>query len=161
MIRNVVIHISNEQPLLADLFSVPSAADVGLVCTNIRMMDGKKPIFIDHTDSTFFFPNLHIRFLEISNAEMAKHLASAGSIPGQAPGQSPGQSPGFASGSAPTGRPAESATLDPDQRLPIPLGDGILVIEPEPEPEPKPEPEPELELDLDIDEDFLQRIRDI
>jgi hypothetical protein len=138
VIRNVVIHISNEQPLLADLFSVPSPADVGLVCTNVRLMDGKKPIFIDHTDSTFFFPNLHIRFLEIPNAEMAKHLATAGSAPGHS-----------------ADARGESATLDPDQRLPIALGDGGVTIDPEAQPVPEPE------IDLDIDEDFLQRVRDI
>ena len=68
MIRNAVIHISNEQPLLCDLFDAPNAADQGLLCTNIRTMDGKKPIFIDHSDSVFLFPYLHIRFLEFSAA---------------------------------------------------------------------------------------------
>ncbi len=145
MIRNVVIHISNEQPLLADLFSVPSPADVGLVCTNVRMIDGKKPIFIDRTDSTFFFPNLHIRFLEVPNAEVAKHLATAGSVPGHAPG--------FAA----AGGHAESELFDPERRLPIALGDGGATFDPDPEPDADPEPE----IDLDIDEDFLQRIRDI
>jgi len=65
MIRNVVIHISNEQPLLADLYEMPTATDVGLVCTNLRMLDGKKPIFIDHASSIFIFPYLNIRFVEI------------------------------------------------------------------------------------------------
>jgi hypothetical protein len=143
VIRNVVIHISNEQPLLADLFSVPSAADVALVCTNIRMMDGKKPIFIDRTDSTFFFPNLHIRFLEVPNAELARHLATAGPEAGLAPGL------------AAAGGPGESAALDPDQRLPIPIGDGGVTLDPTTRPGPEPEP------DLDIDEGFLQRVRDI
>ena len=82
MIRNVVIHVSNEQPLLADLYDVPSAADVGLVCTNVRMMDGKRPIFIDHSDSTFFFPNLHIRFLEIPAVEMSRHQAEGTNVRG-------------------------------------------------------------------------------
>ena len=44
MIRNVVIHMANEQPLLADLFDLPSPADAGLVCTNVRQIDGKKPV---------------------------------------------------------------------------------------------------------------------
>ncbi len=149
MIRNVVIHVSNEQPLLADLFSVPSPADVGLVCTNIRMIDGKKPIFIDHTDSTFFFPNLHIRFLEILNVEMTKHLASAGSMPGHAPGFSVAGGPAVDAGAG------ESAILDPEQRLPIALGDGTVTIDAEPEPAVDPD------ADIDIDEAFLQRVRDI
>lgn len=65
MIRNAVIHISNEQPLLADLYAIPTATDASLVCTNIRMLDGKKPIFIDDAKSIFVFPYLHIRFIEI------------------------------------------------------------------------------------------------
>jgi hypothetical protein len=65
MIRNVVIHITNEQPLLADLYDMPTATDVSLICTNIRMLDGKKPIFVDHSSSIFAFPYLNIRFIEI------------------------------------------------------------------------------------------------
>jgi hypothetical protein len=65
VIRNVVIHINNEQPLLADLYDMPGPTDISLVCTNVRMLDGKKPLFIDHTGSSFVFPYLHIRFIEI------------------------------------------------------------------------------------------------
>jgi len=65
VIRNAVIHITNEQPLLADLYDVPTAADVSLVCTNVRMLDGKKPIFVDHSDSIFVFPYLNVRFIEL------------------------------------------------------------------------------------------------
>jgi hypothetical protein len=65
VIRNVVIHIANEQPLVADLYDMPTASDVSLVCTNVRMLDGKKPIFIDHQNSVFSFPYGTIRFIEI------------------------------------------------------------------------------------------------
>lgn len=65
MIRNAVIHIANEQPLVADLYEMPTATDVSLVCTNIRMLDGKKPVFIDHAESVFVFPYVTIRFLEL------------------------------------------------------------------------------------------------
>ena len=65
MIRDVVIHVSNEQPLLADLYSIPVATDVTLVCTNLRTMNGKRPVFADHLDSVFIFPLIHIRFVEI------------------------------------------------------------------------------------------------
>jgi hypothetical protein len=65
VIRNAVIHIANEQPLLADVYSVPTAGDVSLVCTNVRMLDGKKPIFVDHSDSVFVFPYQTIRFIEM------------------------------------------------------------------------------------------------
>ena len=65
VIRNVILHLNNEQPLLADLYEAPSPGDVGLRCTNLRMMNGKRPVFVDDIKSIFFFPYLHIRFVEI------------------------------------------------------------------------------------------------
>jgi hypothetical protein len=79
VIRNVVVHVNNEQPLLADLFDLPVATDAGLVCTNLRAMDGKRPVFIDKTENTFFFPYLVIRFLEIPSGALARHAADGGS----------------------------------------------------------------------------------
>ncbi len=75
VIRNVVVHVSNEQPLLTDLFSVPSPADVGVLCTNLRSMDGKRPVFIDNIANTFFFPYHVIRFLEIPVGAIDRHEA--------------------------------------------------------------------------------------
>ena len=51
--------------MLADLFEAPSPGDVGLRCTNLRTLNGKRPVFIDDVASIFFFPYLHIRFVEI------------------------------------------------------------------------------------------------
>jgi hypothetical protein len=65
VIRNAVLHLNNEQPLLADLFEPPSPGDVGLRCTNLRLMNGRRPVFVDDIASIFFFPYLHIRFVEI------------------------------------------------------------------------------------------------
>jgi hypothetical protein len=71
VIRNVVVHVLNEQPLLADLYELPKNEDQGVLCTNLRMMDGRRPVFIDRIESIFFFPYLHIRFLEIPPASGA------------------------------------------------------------------------------------------
>ena len=65
MIRNVCIHVNNEQPLLADLFDLPVSTDAGLLCTNVRTLDGKRPVFIDTIEATFFFPYHVVRFIEI------------------------------------------------------------------------------------------------
>ncbi len=65
VIRNAILHLNNEQPLLADLYELPGNGDVGLRCTNLRMMNGKRPVFVDEIASVFFFPYLHIRFVEI------------------------------------------------------------------------------------------------
>jgi hypothetical protein len=138
VIRNVVVHISNEQPLLADMYALPSATDAGLVCTNVRMLDGKRPIFIDRTESVFFFPYRAIRFLEIPPEQMARHLAEGGVQPGAAAAGAD------ASTGAMAGMPGGAG------RLPVPVPDG--------EPELAPD---EPDADLEIDEDFLRRVRDI
>ena len=70
VIRNVVIHINNEQPLVADLFEMPTPTDQTLRCTNLRTLDGKRPIFADDSASIFFFTWLSIRFLEILPASL-------------------------------------------------------------------------------------------
>ena len=70
MIRDVILHLNNEQPLRVDLFEVPGTLDVGLRCTNMRMMNGKRPVFVDDMASVFFFPYLHIRFVEIPPASL-------------------------------------------------------------------------------------------
>jgi len=65
VIRDAVIHMNNEQPLVCDLREMPSAGDAILVCTNLRLLDGKKPIFIDRIDSWFALPMHIIRFVEV------------------------------------------------------------------------------------------------
>ena len=65
MIRDVVLHINNEQPLRADLFELPEGDTVLLRCTNVRTMNGTRPIFIDDLGSIIYLPMLHLRFIEI------------------------------------------------------------------------------------------------
>jgi hypothetical protein len=74
VIRNAVLHLNNEQPLLADLFELPATADIVLQCTNLRTMNGKRPVFVDDSAAVFFFPYLHIRFVEIPPAAVAGTL---------------------------------------------------------------------------------------
>jgi hypothetical protein len=140
VIRNVCIHVENEQPLLCDLFDLPTQADAGLVCTNVRMLDGKRPVFIDQTSSTFFFPYHIIRFLEIPEHEMARHKADPRRASGGARVGLAGIEDGDA-GSDPVDELREDESL-----LPVAVG--------------APEPADD-ELELEIDEGFLQRIRDI
>jgi hypothetical protein len=80
VIRNVVLHMNNEQPLIADLFDAPSPGDVGLRCTNLRQLNGKRPVFVDDMKSVFFFPYLHIRFVEIPPAALAGADSSLATI---------------------------------------------------------------------------------
>ena len=133
MIRNVCIHVNNEQPLLADLFDLPVSTDAGLLCTNVRTLDGKRPVFIDTIEATFFFPYHVVRFIEIP----------VGALDGRAPG--PVADPGDAGPDDAAQAPIE--LLPEDQRLPVSVGAGS--------------DDDDDDGELEIDEEFLQRIRDI
>ena len=68
MIRNVILHLHGEQPMKADVESLPTAADAGLLCTNLRTLEGRKPISTEFLDSVFLLPYNVIRFIEIPRA---------------------------------------------------------------------------------------------
>ena len=97
MIRNAVIHLNGEQPVVADLFATPGPTDVNLVCTNMRTLDGKRPVFVDASGSTFVFPYTHIRFVEIREEAPSAGAADARPEPAAAPAPveaGPGRRPG-------------------------------------------------------------------
>lgn len=79
VIRDAVIHMNNEQPLVCDLREMPGSSDVALVCTNLRLVDGRRPTFIDATDSWFVIPYHIIRFVELplASVEAGDRLALA------------------------------------------------------------------------------------
>jgi hypothetical protein len=132
VIRNVVVHIANEQPLMADLFDLPAASDAGLLCTNLRSMDGKRPVFIDKIENTFFFPYRAIRFLEIPVGALDRHQGEGGGRAAPAP-RTPGP------------RDAELETTLPAV---IEVGAGAAA-------------DLDADVDDELDEEFLRRIRDV
>ena len=78
MIRDAVLHIVNEQPLLADILDRPTPGDSILVCTNLRQLNGKRPIWIDDAESIFYFPYTLIRFIEVNRDSEGAAALSAG-----------------------------------------------------------------------------------
>jgi hypothetical protein len=77
MLRDVVIHLHNEQPILADLIEEPTAGDSCLICTNLRTTNGTTPVFVERGDSTFVFPLAHVRFVEIRRASVEESEVAA------------------------------------------------------------------------------------
>ena len=90
VLRNVVIHLNNEQPVVADLFDLPSPRDVAVLCTNLRTPDGKRPVFIDQTESIFLLPLAHIRFIEMPGGAGRQVDESGSSAAGPGRGRSAG-----------------------------------------------------------------------
>lgn len=115
MIRNAVLHLNNEQPMVADLYGLPDAGDVGLRCTNLRTLDGKRPVFVDDVGSVFFFPYLHIRFVEIPPGALRK----AGLPPAGMPDEEPSaEAPGTALAVlVPAGAAASAANDEADLQI--------------------------------------------
>jgi hypothetical protein len=65
VISRAVLHIDGALPVIVDLRALPEPTDVNLMCTNMRTVDGKKPSFIDHSDSWFVIPLAILRFIEL------------------------------------------------------------------------------------------------
>jgi hypothetical protein len=88
MIRGAIVHVINEQPLRVDLRDMPSATDGCLVCTNVRLLNGRRPAFVDDADSWILLPLQHVRFVEMPGSsvggEEGEDLSSA---PGEAAGE--------------------------------------------------------------------------
>lgn len=78
VIRDVVIHMSNEQPMLADIEAMPTAADACLMCTNLRYLNGKKPVWTDAIDSWFMLPIVHLRFVEVPRTSLGQAASGTG-----------------------------------------------------------------------------------
>lgn len=72
MIRNAVLHQHGQLPLLVDLQALPLAADVSIICTNVRTVDNKRPSFIDDGQAWFLIPVAGVSFLEVPRASLAE-----------------------------------------------------------------------------------------
>ena len=79
-VARAIIHLTNDQPISVELVHMPAPGDIAIVCTDIRTIDGKKPVFIDFASSTFVFPMVGIRFVEVLQAadELARSTPAAG-----------------------------------------------------------------------------------
>ena len=133
MIRDVVLHMQGDQPKVADIESLPTADDNTLVCTNLRTMERRKPLTVDHTDSVFIIPLIFIRFIEIPRAAIM--AAGVGGLGTRRPALP-----------APSGAPGVPMTsFEPAAHQ----------VEPH-EPEVEEDPYAELE----TDEELLRRIRE-
>lgn len=77
MIANVIIHLVNDLPIVADLDAMPAPGDLSVHCTNVRTVDGKRPSFIHDRHSRFVFPMHVLRLIEApaEGSDIAEDLA--------------------------------------------------------------------------------------
>lgn len=105
VIRNVRVHLEGGLPVVVDLQMLPGPADVSLLCTNMRTTDGKRPTFIEHTQSWFVIPLAVVRFVELPSD--ALEIAAASTLPSSV-ALGPGEK-------APASEGGEDADFEPDE----------------------------------------------
>lgn len=71
VIPNVLLHLLNDLPVVADLEDLPAGGDRNIRCTNVRTVDGKRPPWVHDRNSTFVFPMSMIRLIEAPAASSA------------------------------------------------------------------------------------------
>jgi hypothetical protein len=71
---SVILHLPNEDPLLAEMDELPKPGDTNVTCSNLRKRDGTRVGYVDSEAERFIFPWHRITFIEImpSEAERAK-----------------------------------------------------------------------------------------
>jgi hypothetical protein len=109
VIENVVVHMHSEQPLMCDIEKLPTALDACLVCTNLRFIDGRKPAFIDRSESWFLIPLSIVRLIEIRQG--AIHAADTAAVPALGAGEALGDE----EGDPDTDEPGDA--VDPEEEL--------------------------------------------
>jgi hypothetical protein len=65
----VLIHVSNEDPILAEMDDLPNPGDNFVVFTNPRRRDGRPVNYVTAGARTFIFPWTRISFIEVMVSE--------------------------------------------------------------------------------------------
>jgi hypothetical protein len=65
----VLVHLMNEDPILAEVEELPAAGDNCLYLTNARRRDGKPVHYLDRQAIQFIFPWTRITFIEVMPSE--------------------------------------------------------------------------------------------
>ena len=74
MALEVIIHLHNEDPIVAEIETMPGPADQSIVITNPRRRDGRTLHYVTEGAAAFIFPWTRISFLEIMATEEAKEV---------------------------------------------------------------------------------------
>lgn len=69
MAIEILLHIKNSEPILAEIEDIPTTKDTMIKVTNPRMRDGKDLHFLADNVLTVFWPIDQISFIEILQSE--------------------------------------------------------------------------------------------
>ena len=67
--RNVIVHLTNEDPFVADVEELPGPDVTSVAFTNPRLRDGKPLRYVTQGMSSIIFPWHRISFIEVMASE--------------------------------------------------------------------------------------------
>jgi hypothetical protein len=72
----VLVHVKNEDPILAEIDELPDSRDTLIVLNHPRRRDGKDIHYLDTTAQTVVFPYERINFVEILPGQEEEEIIS-------------------------------------------------------------------------------------
>lgn len=72
----VLVHVKNEDPIVAEMDEMPSTTDNLIVLKNPRRRDGKDIHYLDASVQTVIYPYERINFVEILPGEEEEEIIS-------------------------------------------------------------------------------------
>jgi hypothetical protein len=69
MTLEVIVHLNNEDPIVAEIERIPEPTDQTLVLMNPRRRDGRSLHYVTEGATSFLFPWTRISFIEIMGSE--------------------------------------------------------------------------------------------
>jgi hypothetical protein len=70
----VIVHMLNEDPILADMEALPDPTHQTIFVTNPRRRDGRPVHYITPGATGFIFPMTRVTFIEIMEGEKAEEV---------------------------------------------------------------------------------------
>ncbi len=72
MAKTVILHVVNEDAIVADMEDLPDPSANYFVCTNIRKKDGKPVSYIERGVKQVLFPWNRVSFIEVMESQEEK-----------------------------------------------------------------------------------------
>jgi hypothetical protein len=74
MAVEVIIHVMNEDPILAEMDSLPDPTHQSIIIQNPRRRDGRQLHYVTEGATAFIFPWTRITFIEVMETEESKEV---------------------------------------------------------------------------------------
>ena len=74
MAIEVILHVMNEDPIVAEMEAMPDPTHQSIVIQNPRRRDGRALHYVTEGATSFIFPWSRITFIEIMETEEAKEV---------------------------------------------------------------------------------------